>query len=197
MNWILSNFTFVNDFLGFGSGLSFGWNIAARSLTEGSRGIDVEYRWCSSSYSLTMSSWTELLLEIPWSFSALILLPPVSFSFAYVTFFCFNIDLLDGWGGGDEDCSSLLYFDFILSGNIGGASSWTLNRLSTLPTTRLSRGWCSEYLKSLSNLLIPSDTENVDVRSLDDPTPLSQCLESPRLSLSFSSECSSLTDSSV
>ena len=46
--------TFINDFLGFASGLSLGWKMAARSFTEGSLGMELEYK--SSSLSLTESS---------------------------------------------------------------------------------------------------------------------------------------------
>ena len=41
-----------------------------------------------------------------------------------------------------------------------------------------------------------SDTESVEVLSLEEPTPLSQCLESPRLSLSRSSDSSPALDQS-
>ena len=34
--------TAITDFLGFASGLSLGWKMAARSLTEGSLGMELE-----------------------------------------------------------------------------------------------------------------------------------------------------------
>ena len=48
--------TLTEDFLGFGSGLCLGWKSAAKSLTDGNRGIDVwKYSLFSSSYSLIQS----------------------------------------------------------------------------------------------------------------------------------------------